>query len=242
MTTEAERAAVGRPDKPAPRSALGPGKINRGVTARNLQRHRLNSAVADASRPPTAAAVGAASVSHGRPRVVKLDGTRHNRNAAAVHERAPGTTRSSPDAGTVCPQNLPIILPRAGPRARRPLSPARPARRRRRDVAAAVPGNAGSAPAAVVAPARWRGSAAPHANAATGGPHPGTTCCNSDATDGTAGTAAHTLSTGKHANTCRGGVARKCRSGHNQGGPRECLLPQVKSRSRAANSTPRRSY
>ena len=66
------------------------------------------------------------------------------------------------------------------------------------------------------------------------GPLPGTADCSTDSADGTAGSVAHTPAAGKAANTCLGDVEEDSQIGHTQMGPRELLLPQVKSRRRGA--------
>src|SRR5207253_4484251 len=230
--TEAERAAEHCPNTPAPLSGPDRGKINIVLTAHKMQRHALNNAGADDNRRPRSADDDDASGPRGRAPVVKLDGTRNNRSTAAVHGTAAGTAHSNPAAGTAFPKNLPKNPHRAGPRA--VCSPPRaPLARQLPSATAAVPGNAGSARAAVVAHARSHDSVVPHTNAAKRGPHPGRADCNTEKADGMAGRVAHTPSAGKPANTCLGEVEQDCQIGHTQAGPRELLLPQVKSRRRA---------
>jgi hypothetical protein len=196
-----------------------------------MRRHAISSAGANARGRPGSADDDDASAPRDPGHAVKLDGTRRNRNTAAAHGTAAGTAHSNPDAGRPFPKNLPKNPHRAGPRAVR-SPPHAPLARQLPN--AAVPGNAGSARAAVVAHARSHDSVVSHANAARRGPHPGSADCNTDSADGMAGRVAHTPSAGKLANTCLGKVEQDSQIGHTQAGPRELLLPQVKSRRRGA--------
>jgi hypothetical protein len=172
-----------------------------------MRRHGISNGAADDSGRPRSADAGDASAPRGPAHAVKLDGMSSNRNIATANAAAAGIAHSNRDGGTAFPKNLPKNPHSAGPRARPPLPPSLPARRLRRpDAAAAVPGNAGSARAAAAAPAASSDNTGPHANAASHGPLPDRTCCNTDSADGTAGMAAHIPSAGKHATTCLGGV------------------------------------
>ena len=197
-----------------------------------MRRHGINSAAADETCRPESVDDDVASALRAAARAVKLDGMRNNRNTAMANATAAGTAHNNPDAGMVCPKNLPKNLHSAGPRAR--SLPPLPARRLwRPDATAAVPGNAGSAHGAAAARALWTDNAAPHANAASHGPRPDTTGCNTEKADGMAGRASHIPSAGKHATACLRDVEQDCQIGHTQVGPRELLLPQVKPRWRA---------
>lgn len=196
-----------------------------------MRRHALSSAEANDSGRPGSADADDASAPRDPAHAVKLDGTRNNRNTAAAHGTAAGTVHSNPDAGRAFPKNLPNHSYGAGPRASR-STPRAPLAQQLPHATAAVPGNDDSARAAVVAHARSHDSVVPHANAAKRGPHPGRAGCSTDAADGMAGSVAHTPSAGKPANTCLGDVEEDSQIGHTQAGPRELLLPQVKSRSR----------
>jgi hypothetical protein len=198
-----------------------------------MQRHALNSAGANQSGQPGSADADAASASRDPRHAVKPDGTRHNRNTGAAHGPVAGTAHSNPDAGRACRKNLPKNPHRAGPRAAR-APPQAPLAQQLPQATAAVLGNAGSARAAVVAHSRSHDSVVPRANAAKRGPHPGRADCSTDSADGMAGSVAHTPSAGKAANTCLGDVEEDSQIGHTQAGPRELLLPQVKSRRRGA--------
>jgi len=206
-----------------------------------MQRHGLNSVAADESGQRGSTGAGDASGLRDPGHAVMLDGKQNSRNAVAVRVAGARTVHSNPDVGTAWPKNLPKNLHSAGPRAPR-LPPFRLLRPwQSPDTPAAARGNAGSGPAAAAAPAASRDNAVPHASVATGGPLPDTVGCNSAGADGTAGRTGHIPSAGKRANSI-GDVDQQRRLRDTQTGPREVLLPQVKPRRRAANSTLRRSY
>jgi hypothetical protein len=183
-----------------------------------MRRHEISSAGADESGRPRSVADADASGPHAPEHAVTFDGMKSNRNTATASVAAAGTAHNNRDAGTPFPKNLSKNPHRAGPRARRPLPPSWLAQQLRPpDATAAVPGNAGSARTAAAAPATLTDSAAPHANAATAGPHPDRTGCNTDSADGTAGMASHIPSAGRYANTCLGGAV--CDVGPRPGAP-----------------------
>lgn len=217
-----------------------------------MGRHGISNGTVDARAPPAATAAAVASGSPDRAPAVTLDGKPNNRNAAAARAAVAGTVYSNLDAGRAFPKNLPNNRRRAGPRAGRspilqrpwlwpplrwlPLLRWQPSPPPRRRLAGhvAVPGNAGSAPAAAVARSESPGSAAPPASAARPGPPPGRTGCNTGRGGATVGSASHTPSADKGAHTCRGNLDRPCRLGHTPVGPREWLLPKVKPRRRGS--------
>jgi hypothetical protein len=204
-----------------------------------MRRHGINSAAGDETCRPGPVDDDVASALHAGALAVKLDGMKSNRNTATASAAASGTAHNNQDAGTACRNNLPQNLHSAGPRARPPL-PAQWVWQP--DATAAVPGNAGSAHGAAVARARSTDNAAPHANTASHGPLPDKMDCNTEKADGTAGTASHIPSAGKHATTCLQDVERGCRIGHTQVGPREFAAPTGQASEASANSAPRRSY
>jgi hypothetical protein len=207
-----------------------------------MQRHAINSVAVVESGQRGSSDAGGASGLHAAGHAVKLDGKRNSRNAAAAHAAGARTARSTPDAGTAWPINLPKHPHSAGPRAARAPAPSQLARPwRSPNVPAAGPGNAGSVHAVAVAPAALCDTAVPPANVATGGPLLDTVGCNSAGADGTAGKTGHIPSAGKRGNSI-GEVDHKRRLRDTPMGPREVSLPQVKPRRRAANSTPGRSY
>ena len=199
-----------------------------------MQRHALNSAGANQSGQPGSADADAASASRDPRHAVKPDGTRHNRNTGAAHGPVAGTAHSNPDAGRACRKNLPKNPHRAGPRAAR----VRCLRLRLLSSCPRQPLPFSVTPALLaplLLPIHGRTIASCRArNAAKRGPHPGRADCSTDSADGMAGSVAHTPAAGKAANTCLGDVEEDSQIGHTQAGPRELLLPQVKSRRRGA--------
>jgi hypothetical protein len=208
-----------------------------------MRRHGISSAAADDSARPRSFVAGGASAPRVPGRDAKLDCTRSNRNTATANAAAAESTHSNRAAGTMCPKNLAKNPDSAGPRARHSPLPASPGRRPGRcGVAAVVPGSVGSAAAAAVALAPWRGSVGPHASTASHGQLPGTTCCNIVAGDETVESIARTPSGGNDATTCLGDVAEDGHRADTEVDPRELLLPEVKPRGGASLSAPGRFF
>ena len=187
----------------------------------------------------------AASGPRGPARGVTPGGTSANRNTVPANAAGRGTPRSSPAGGTAVPENPQVLLLGAGPRAaaalpRQPLPAQLQAPRRR--VAARVPGNGDFVRDAAPCPARWTGTAGPPANAASAGQLAGRRRYNTALGDEKVGTIVHNPSTDRlGVESDAEGLARPGSRSHTEVGPREVLLPLVKPRSGAANSSPRRS-
>jgi hypothetical protein len=203
-----------------------------------MRRHGINSAAADESGRPGRADDAGASGLHAPAHDVTLDGKRNNRSIAEENAAAAGRVRSSRDAGTADRKNPLKNLSSAGPRARRPASP----RLQPRAPDAAALDNAGSAHAGALGHPASPGTAAPHATAASPGPHPDRACCNSDGADAWQKRDAHTPSADSNATTAYAVVAGNQRLVHTQVGPRESLLPKVKPRSGVGRSASRRFF
>jgi hypothetical protein len=191
------------------------------------------------------ASTAAASGLRDPERDATLDDTSTNRNADPVNAPAAQTTHSSPDADTAATQNL--LWPRlgAGPRAPRPAPAARPPPQLRRQrsppAPAAAADNADFAPADPPAPAAWHANAGSPANDATAALPRGTPRCNNGSADARADTTAHSPSADNAAaGNGIGPVELASTRRDTEVGPREQSTPWVKSRRRAANSTPRR--
>jgi hypothetical protein len=188
---------------------------------------------------PGLAADADASVLHAPAHDVTLGSRRGNRRIAEGNVAAAGKARSSPDAGMADQKNLSKNLPSAGPRASRP-APASPLRRP--GAPAVALDTAGSAHADVLAPLASRDTAAPHATAASRAPRPDIVCCNSDDADGWKKRDARTPSANSSGTTGDEAFERNRLRLHTEAGPREVMLPQVKSRSGVGRSASRRFF
>jgi hypothetical protein len=203
-----------------------------------MRRHGINSAAADESGRPGRADDAAASGLHAPAHAVTLDSKHDNRMIAEENAAAAGRVRSSLDAGTTDRKNPLKNLPSAGPRARQLASP----RVRPCVLDAAAPDNAGSAHADALDHPASRGTPVPLATAANPGPHPDIVCCNSAGADEWENRAAHTPSADSGGTTGYAVVEGDRRLVHTQVGPRESMLPQVKSRSGVSCSASRRFF
>jgi hypothetical protein len=203
-----------------------------------MRRHGINSAAADESGRPGRADDAVASGLRAPAHDVTLDGKHDNRMIAEENAAAAGRVRSSLDAGTTDRKNPLKNLPSAGPRTRQPASP----RLRPRAPDAAALDNAGSAHAAALDHPASRDTPAPLATAANPGPHPDIACCNNAGADGSQKKDAHTPSADSDGTTGYAVVEGNRRLVHTQVGPRESLLPQVKSRSGVGCSASRRFF
>lgn len=146
---------------------------------------------------------------------------------------AAGRVGSSPDAGMADRKESLKNLPSAGPRAHPPASP--------RPDAAALD-NAGSARADALDHPASHGIAVPHAIVASPELHPDIACCNSAGVDAWKKRDVHTPSTDTDGTTAYAVVEGNRRLVHIQVGPRELMLPQVKSRSGVGRSASRRFF
>ena len=161
---------------------------------------------------------------HAGERAVKPHGTSTNRTSSAVNAARPGTTRSSRDGNRGFFQNLP---PSDGPR--RPGAAAGPPP----PADAHALGNGTIVGGDVPSPARSPDTAARQVAGTKAVPLPRKIGYSTSPEDDAERTTSRTPSTDRSAGRNGSGLAAAAKGNHAGDGPRELLLPKVKSRQRS---------